>query len=98
VFFLYDFTLSYFGFNCGGRSSLSTNLREIGMPERLTFPLYSASVRTNTTGLRLSRLVPATKMASSSMTATSASEEENPAQVQGRSGWEGSEVTSADIS
>jgi hypothetical protein len=32
------------------------------------------------------------------MTATFASEEENPAQVQGRSGWEGSEVTPADIS
>jgi hypothetical protein len=37
-------------------------------------------------------------MALSSMTATSAPEEENPAQVQGRSGWEGSEVTPADIS
>jgi hypothetical protein len=49
-------------------------------------------------GLRLSRLVPATKMASSSMTATSAPEEENLAQVQGCSGWEGSEVTPADIS
>jgi hypothetical protein len=36
-------------------------------------------------------------MASSSMTATSAPEEDNPAQVQGRSGWEGSEVTPADI-
>jgi hypothetical protein len=32
------------------------------------------------------------------MMATSASEEENPAQLQGRSGWEGSEVTLADIS
>jgi hypothetical protein len=32
------------------------------------------------------------------MTDTSALEEENPAQVQGRSGWEGSEVTPADIS
>jgi hypothetical protein len=32
------------------------------------------------------------------MTATSAPEEDNPAQVQGRSGWEGSEVTPADIS
>jgi hypothetical protein len=49
-------------------------------------------------GLRLSRPVPATKMASSSMTATSASEEDNSAQLQGRSGWEGSEVTPADIS
>jgi hypothetical protein len=48
--------------------------------------------------LRLSRPVPATTMASSSMTATSAPEEDNPAQVQGRSGWEGSEVTPADIS
>jgi hypothetical protein len=37
-------------------------------------------------------------MASSSMTATSAPEDDNPAQAQGRSGWEGSEVTSADIS
>jgi hypothetical protein len=36
-------------------------------------------------------------MASSSMTATSAPEEDNPAQVQGCSGWEGSEVTPADI-
>jgi hypothetical protein len=68
------------------------------MPERLTSPLYSTSARTNNTGLRLSRLVPATKMASSSMTATSTPEEENLAQVQGRSGWEGSEVTPADIS
>jgi hypothetical protein len=32
------------------------------------------------------------------MTATSALEEDNPAQPQGRSGWEGSEVTPADIS
>jgi hypothetical protein len=32
------------------------------------------------------------------MTATSAPEEDNPAQVQGRSGWEGSKVTLADIS
>jgi hypothetical protein len=32
------------------------------------------------------------------MTATSASEEENPAQLQGRSDWEGSKVTPADIS
>jgi hypothetical protein len=32
------------------------------------------------------------------MTATSASEEDNLAQLQGRSGWEGSEVTPADIS
>jgi hypothetical protein len=32
------------------------------------------------------------------MTATSASEEDNSAQLQGRSGWEGSEVTPADIS
>jgi hypothetical protein len=32
------------------------------------------------------------------MTATSAPEEDNPAQAQGRSGWEGSEVTPADIS
>jgi hypothetical protein len=37
-------------------------------------------------------------MASSSMMATSALEEENPAQIQGRSGWEGLEVTPADIS
>jgi hypothetical protein len=37
-------------------------------------------------------------MASSSMTATSAPEEDNPAQAQGHSGWEGSEVTPADIS
>jgi hypothetical protein len=37
-------------------------------------------------GLWLSRPVPATKMASSSMTATSASEEDNLAQLQGRSG------------
>jgi hypothetical protein len=37
-------------------------------------------------------------MASSSMTATSALEEDNPAQAQGRSGWEGSEVTLTDIS
>jgi hypothetical protein len=49
-------------------------------------------------GLRLSRLVPAIQMASSSMTGTSASEEDNSARVQGRSGWEGSEVTPADIS
>jgi hypothetical protein len=32
------------------------------------------------------------------MTATSALEEDNSAQLQGRSGWEGSEVTLADIS
>jgi hypothetical protein len=32
------------------------------------------------------------------MTATSASEEENSAQLQGHSGWEGLEVTPADIS
>jgi hypothetical protein len=32
------------------------------------------------------------------MMATSAPEEDNPAKVQGRSGWEGSEVTPADIS
>jgi hypothetical protein len=32
------------------------------------------------------------------MTATSASEEDNLALLQGRSGWEGSEVTPADIS
>jgi hypothetical protein len=32
------------------------------------------------------------------MTATSASEEDNLAQLQGCSGWEGSEVTPADIS
>jgi hypothetical protein len=32
------------------------------------------------------------------MTATSTPEEDNPAQVQGRSGWEGSEVTPAAIS
>jgi hypothetical protein len=32
------------------------------------------------------------------MMATSAPEEDNPAQSQGRSGWEGSEVTPADIS
>jgi hypothetical protein len=32
------------------------------------------------------------------MTATSASKEDNSAQLQGRSGWEGSEVTPADIS
>jgi hypothetical protein len=37
-------------------------------------------------------------MASSSMTATSALEEDNPAPPQGCSGWEGSEVTPADIS
>jgi hypothetical protein len=37
-------------------------------------------------------------MASSSMTATSMPEEDNPAQVKGRSGWEGSEVTPADLS
>jgi hypothetical protein len=49
-------------------------------------------------GLRLSRPVPVTMMASSNMTATSAPEEDNPAQAQGRSGWEGSEVTPADIS
>jgi hypothetical protein len=49
-------------------------------------------------GLRLSRPVPATSMASSSMTAISAPEEDNPAQAQGRSGWEGSEVTPTDIS
>jgi hypothetical protein len=49
-------------------------------------------------GLRLSRPVPAIKMASSSMTATSASEEDNSAQLQGHFGWEGSEVTLADIS
>jgi hypothetical protein len=49
-------------------------------------------------GLRLSRPVLAISMASSSMTATSVLEEDNPAQAQGRSGWEGSEVTPADIS
>jgi hypothetical protein len=49
-------------------------------------------------GLWLSCLIPATKMASSSMTATSAPEEDNPAQVQGCSGWEGSEVTPVDLS
>jgi hypothetical protein len=49
-------------------------------------------------GLRLSHPVLATNMASSSMTATSALEEDNSAQLQGRSGWEGSEVTLADIS
>jgi hypothetical protein len=32
------------------------------------------------------------------MMATSASEEDNSAQLQGRSGWEGSKVTPADIS
>jgi hypothetical protein len=48
-------------------------------------------------GLRLSRPVPAKLMDSSSMTATSAPEEDNLAQPQGRSGWEGSEVTPADI-
>jgi hypothetical protein len=32
------------------------------------------------------------------MTATSTPEEDNPAQAQARSGWEGSEVTPADIS
>jgi hypothetical protein len=32
------------------------------------------------------------------MTATSGPEEDNPAQAQRRSGWEGSEVTPADIS
>jgi hypothetical protein len=32
------------------------------------------------------------------MTATSTPEEDNPTQPQGRSGWEGSEVTPADIS
>jgi hypothetical protein len=37
-------------------------------------------------------------MAYSSMTATSAPEEDNPAQAQGRSGWKGSKVTPADIS
>jgi hypothetical protein len=37
-------------------------------------------------GLRLSCPVPAISMASSSMTATSAPEEDNPAQAQGRSG------------
>jgi hypothetical protein len=37
-------------------------------------------------------------MASSSMTATSVLEEDNPTQAQGCSGWEGSEVTPADIS
>jgi hypothetical protein len=37
-------------------------------------------------------------MALSSMTATFASEEDKSAQLQGRSGWEGSEVTPADIS
>jgi hypothetical protein len=37
-------------------------------------------------------------MASSSMTAMSASEEDNSAPLQGRFGWEGSEVTPADIS
>jgi hypothetical protein len=31
------------------------------------------------------------------MMATSGPEEDNPAQAQGRSGWEGSEVTPADI-
>jgi hypothetical protein len=37
-------------------------------------------------------------MVSSSVTGTSTSGENNPAQLQGRSGWEGSEVTPADIS
>jgi hypothetical protein len=37
-------------------------------------------------------------MASSSMMATPTPEEDNPAQVQGHSSWEGSEVTPADIS
>jgi hypothetical protein len=37
-------------------------------------------------------------MASSSMTAISASEEDNSARAHRRSGWEGLEVTSADIS
>jgi hypothetical protein len=36
-------------------------------------------------------------MASSSMTATSALEDSNPSAPQGRSGWEGSKVTPADI-
>jgi hypothetical protein len=49
-------------------------------------------------GLRLSHPVPAISMASSSMMATSAPEDSNSALAQGRSGWEGSEVTPADIS
>jgi hypothetical protein len=49
-------------------------------------------------GLRLSRPVLAISMASSSMMATSAPEDSNPALAQGRSSWEGSEVTPADIS
>jgi hypothetical protein len=61
-------------------------------------PLFSGLDRVNIMGLWLSRLVPAIKMASSSMTGTSASEEDNSARIQGRSGWEGSEVTPADIS
>jgi hypothetical protein len=40
-------------------------------------------------GLRLSRPILAISMASSSMTATSAPEEENLAQAQGCSSWEG---------
>jgi hypothetical protein len=48
-------------------------------------------------GLRLSRPLPAKTMASSSMTATSAPEDSNPAPAQGRSGREGSEVTPANI-
>jgi hypothetical protein len=47
--------------------------------------------------LWLSRPVPAKMMASSSMTATSAPKDSNPAAPQGRSDWEGSEVTPADI-
>jgi hypothetical protein len=47
-------------------------------------------------GLRLSRPVPAKLMASSSMTATSAPKDSNPALPQGRSDWEGSEVTPTD--
>jgi hypothetical protein len=45
----------------------------------------------------MSRPVPAKSMASSSIMATSALEDSNPAPAQGRSGWEGSEVTPADI-
>jgi hypothetical protein len=48
-------------------------------------------------GHRLSRPVLAKSMASSSMTTTSMSEYNNPAQPQGCSGWEGSKVTPADI-
>jgi hypothetical protein len=48
-------------------------------------------------GFRLSRPILAKLMASSSLMATSAPEDSNPAPPRGRSGWEGFEVTLADI-